>query len=237
MPTYTRKHQLSGSFIFHLINRGNKKEAVFNETGEYLYFIKLLKEYRDKFNLKIYHWVLMPNHYHLLLEIGEPERISSCMAGINRAYTCYYHKKYFTSGFLWQGRFRLQPVQKGEYLFACGRYIERNPVRANMVFQAQDYIFSSARFYCLGEQDGITTQSPIFDEFGQDVNLRRMAYKKFLGNSDSNEEEMFRMLDVPLGNKEFINRIIKIHGRLFPKRRGRPRERIVAQPVDYDKIT
>lgn len=227
MPYYARKHQLSGSFTYHVINRGNKKETVFNGAKEYLYFIKLLKEYSERFDLKIYHWVLMPNHYHLLLEIDEPERISSCMAGLNRSYTCYYHKTYLTSGFLWQGRFKLQPVQKGEYLLACGRYIERNPVRANMVSQAQDYLFSSARFYCLGEQDGITTESPIFGEFGQDINLRRIAYKEFLCNFNNNEEEMFRMLDMPLGSKEFINRIKKDQGRLFPKRSGRPRERIV----------
>lgn len=227
MPTYTRKHQLTGYFIFHLINRGNKKEAVFNETKEYLYFIKLLKEYRRRFGLKIYHWVLMPNHYHLLLEIDEPERVSSFMAGINRAYTCYYHKNYLTSGFLWQGRFKLQAVEKGEYLLACGRYIERNPVRAGIVSQAQEYIFSSARFYCSGEQDGVTTESPVFGDFGRDANLRRIAYKEFLCNFNNNEDEMFRKVDVPLGSRRFISRIIKRQGRLFSKRRGRPRERIV----------
>jgi len=227
MPTYTRKHQLTGYFIFHLINRGNKKEAVFNETKEYLYFIKLLKEYRGRFGLKIYHWVLMSNHYHLLVEIDEPERVSSFMAGINRAYTCYYHKNYLTSGFLWQGRFRLQAVEKGKYLLACGRYIERNPVRAGIVSQAQEYLFSSARFYCSGEQDGVTTESPVFGDFGQDINLRRIAYKEFLCNFNNNEEEMLRMIDVPLGSRRFISRIINRQGRLFPKRRGRPRERIV----------
>ncbi|MDD5506508.1 MAG: transposase [Candidatus Omnitrophica bacterium] len=227
MPSYARKHQLSGSFIYHLINRGNKKEVVFKETKDYLYFMKLLKEYSERFDLKIYHWILMFNHYHLLLEIDEPERISSCMAGLNRAYTCYYHKTYLTSGFLWQGRFKLQPVQKEGYLLACGRYIERNPIRANIVFQAQQYLFSSARFYCLGERDGVTTESPIFGDFGQDINLRRIAYKEFLSNFNNNEEVMFRTLDVPLGNKKFISRITKGQGRLFPKRRGRPRERIV----------
>jgi putative transposase len=226
MP-YARKHQLSVSFVYHVINRGNKKEKIFNGSQDYLYFTFLLRRYVGRFGLKIYHWILMPNHYHLLLEIAEPERISSCMAGLNRAYTSYHHNNYSTSGFLWQGRFKLQPVQKERYLFACGRYIERNPVRAKIVSRAQDYRFGSAKFYCLGEQDGITTEDPAFAEFGKSINVRRIAYREFLNVHNSGEEKIFRNLDIPVGDNGFTAKIMREGGRLFPKRRGRPRERII----------
>jgi putative transposase len=170
----------------------------------------------------------MPNHYHLLLEINEPELISQCMAGLNRSYTHHYHKTYSTAGFLWQGRFKLQPVQGEKYLLTCGRYIERNPVRAQMVLEASDYSYSSARFYCLGEQDGLTQESPAFIEFGQEVIQRHIAYRKFLQSFDEEEESSFTNMEYPQGNKEFVRRLIKEHGRYLPKTRGRPIERIVS---------
>lgn len=227
MPFYARKHQLNNYLIYHIINRGNRRDVVFSCKADYLYFMQLLKDYTLRFNLKIYHWVLMPNHYHILLEITEPELISRCMAGINRSYTCYYHRTYLTAGFLWQGRFKLQPVQKEDYLLACGRYIERNSVRAHLTLEASDYPYSSARFYCLGIEDGLTVEDPLFITFGSEATSRRLAYREFLCNFDTEEESSLRNLEEPLGNKEFVRRLIREHGRFIPKRRGRPTERIV----------
>ncbi|PIQ87820.1 MAG: hypothetical protein COV73_02100 [Candidatus Omnitrophica bacterium CG11_big_fil_rev_8_21_14_0_20_43_6] len=228
MPYYARKHQLHNSLIYHIMNRGNKKEQVFNRKEDYLYFIQLLKEYCARFEIKLYHWALMPNHYHLLLEINDPENISSCMAGLNRAYTHYHHKVYSTVGFLWQGRYKLQPVQKERYLLACGRYIERNPVKANIVDEAHTYPYSSAAFYCLGGPDGITTEDPTFIEFGSEITRKRKSYVEFLFNSDATEETAFGNLEYPKGDKQFLRKLIKENGRYIPKRRGAPFKRIVA---------
>lgn len=227
MPTYARKHQLTNSLIYHIYNRSNAKLPIFNRTEDFDYFKDLLRSYSKRFSLKVYHWVIMPNHYHLLLELEEPERISNIMSGLAKAYSCYHHRVYSASGFLWQGRFKLQPVQKEKYLIACGRYIERNPVKAGMVNQAYAYPYSSAVVYCLGKADGITVEDPTISEFGIDLHRRRNAYKEFLQNFDYEEEKLFNNLEQPIGNKEFINRLIKNNGRFVPRRRGRPRERIV----------
>ena len=210
------------------MNRGNNKEQVFNCSDDYLHFIYLLKEYSARFKIKLFHWVIMPNHYHLLLEINDPENISSCMAGLNRAYTHYHHKVYTTVGFLWQGRYKLQPVQKERYLLACGRYIERNPVKANLVDKAQNYLYSSAAFYCLGNPDAITAEDPSFIEFGQEITQRRKSYTEFLSNWVTEEEIAFSNLEEPRGDKEFVRKLIKEAGRDMPKRRGSPLKRIVA---------
>ncbi len=228
MSYCARKKQLSSSLVYHVVDRGNKREPVFNRSEDYLYFIALLKGYIFRFGLKVYHWALMPNHYHLLLELAKPEFVSKCMAGLNRAYTYYYHKTYFTSGFLWQGRFKLQPVEQEKYLLACGRYIERNPVRANIVQEAQDYPYSSARFYCLGQDDGITATDPTFAIFGHEVAQRHIAYQKFLRSFDSEEEQAFRNLEQPQGSSEFVKRLVMKNGRLVSKKRGYLPKRIVA---------
>lgn len=228
MPTYARKHQLAASLIYHLYSRSNARVQIFKCKEDYCYFMDLLKDYSLRFDLKIYHWVIMSNHYHLLLELAEPERISKMMAGLSKAYSCYHHKTYSLSGFLWQGRFKLQPVQKERYLIACGRYIERNPVKAAMVKEAYEYPYSSARFYSFGENDGITVEDPTFLEFGTDLISRRNAYIEFLRNFDKDDEREFDSLEKPAGNKDFIKRLLKMNGRFMPRRRGSPIKRIVA---------
>jgi putative transposase len=228
MPTYARKHQLGTSLTYHIYNRSHSRVSIFNKDEDFRYFITLLEDYTREFVIKIYHWVIMSNHFHLLLELEEPELVSRFMAGLAKAYSRYHHKIYSASGYLWQGRFKLQPVQKENYLIACGRYIERNPVRANMVNQAYEYPYSSARFYCLGENDGITTEDPTFIEFGTDLDSRRNTYAEFLRNFDEEEERMFNNLEQSAGNQEFIKGLLRVNGRLLPRRRGRPSKRIIA---------
>ncbi|MFH1442093.1 MAG: transposase [Candidatus Omnitrophota bacterium] len=224
MPTYARVHQLRLSLIYHIYSRSNGKIPIFKNRDDFIYFRNLLKRYSLRFDLKIYHWVIMTNHYHLLLELEEPKRISKIMAGLSKAYSCYYHKVYSTVGFLWQGRFKLQPVQKDNYLVACGRYIERNPVRAGMVNEAYEYSYSSARYYCLGENDGITVENPAFLSFGTTLAYRRNVYIEFLRKFDGEEEKSFNNLEYPVGNKEFLRRLVRENGRFTSMRRGRLRK-------------
>ena len=170
----------------------------------------------------------MGNHYHLLLEIPQPEQISKLMAGLGRAYSHYYHKTYQTSGYLWQGRFKMQPIEKERYLIACGRYIERNPVRARLVSEPADYPYSSARFYCLGEDDKLTDEDYFYETLGKDSLERQDGYRRFLEQFDVEEEQSFSQLEAPQGSRGFIRRLIRINGRYLPRRRGRPLERIVS---------
>ena len=220
MPSYARRHQLGRTLIYHIFNRSNARLEIFHSEQDYRHCIKLIREYSDSFSAKVYHWVLMPNHYHLLLEIDIPEELSAMMAGLNRAYTHYYHATYHSAGFLWQGRFKSQPVEKESYLIACGRYIERNPVRAGIVSEAAEYSYSSARFYCKGEPDGITIEDPTFCEFGKDDIKRRSWYIEFLRDFNSEEEKFFGNFEHPLGSQEFIHRLLKINGRYVPRRKG-----------------
>jgi len=222
MPAYARKHQLSNSLIYHVFNRSLNKKIIFNAQNDYFHFRKLLREYCREFKLLLYHWVIMPTHYHLLLESENPEKISKFMAGVNRAYTHYHNKVYSSSGFLWGGRFKSQAVQKERYLITCGRYIERNPVKAELINEAQAYLHSSAGFYCNGTPDDLTTEDAFYLEFGKDIETRRKAYTQFLKDFNADEEELFANLEEPLGDINFIKRLRKQNGRFMPKNEGRP---------------
>ncbi len=227
MPGCARRHQLSESLTYHVYSRSNGRVRIFHDGDDFKYFRGLLTKYASIFCLKVYHWVIMSNHYHLLLEIEIPEEISSCMSGLARSYTYYYHKKYKTNGFLWQGRFKMQAIEKENYLLACGRYIERNPVRARMVSDPAKYAYSSSGFYCLGTEDGLTIEDPYFETFGTDVLGRRQGYARFLQDFDVEEEQSFHNIEEPQGSLEFKRRLIKDHGRHMPRRKGRAGHRFV----------
>jgi len=220
MPAIARKHQLQGSLIYHIINRGNRRDDIFHMPKDYEYFIDLLSDYSNRFEASIYHWIIMPNHYHILLEIREPEKLSKMMAGVARSYVYYYQKNYNLGGHIWQGRFKSQPIEKERYLLSCGRYIERNPVKAKIVNFAEKYEYSSARFYCIGASDNLTTEDPCFESFGKDIAERRKNYSEFLKTFEEQEEIMFKENESPIGSAEFKARLVCEQGRYIPRRKG-----------------
>jgi putative transposase len=221
MPKYARKHQLSDSLVYHVLNRGNGRSTIFHDSLDYEYFLSLLGKYKKRFNVKLYHWVIMPNHYHLLLEIENPMIISKLLAGLTVTYTRYHHKRHHSCGFLWQGRFKLQAVQKEQYLIACGRYIERNPVRSELVVSAEEYAYSSSRFYCLGLNDGLTDESPEYCDFGADKAQQQFAYLKFLQDFVQEDDNLWTDMDKARGSEEFLNKLIKVNGRIMPRKADR----------------
>ena len=217
MPSVARKYQLQMSLVYHVLNRGNARQALFHEAADYQHFVRLLVKYGAKHNIQFYHWALMENHYHLCLELSIPGALSSIMAGIQRAYVHYHHRKYQSAGFLFQGRFKSKPIQKERYLLACGRYIEQNPLKAGVVDRAESYCYSSGPFYVIGAEDGLTTPDPFYETFGCTPKERQAAYRIFLEQDE--ESGHFERFDVPLGDEEFQWRLIRKRGRFVGRRR------------------
>ncbi len=162
MPRQARVYQRS--ICYHVMNRGVNCNAIFSDDRDRVLFLDLIRRYKESCKARVYHWVLMGNHYHLLIEIAF-EHLRSFVGGVQQSYAQLYHKAHGTSGTFWQGRFKSKPVEVGAYLVSCGRYIERNPVRANMLQSAWDYRWSSANHYVTGRDDGITNDNPYVGEF------------------------------------------------------------------------
>jgi putative transposase len=228
MPCYPRKHQLAGSLMYHDFNRSNAGAIIFHDNADYEKFMALLRRYVDAYSLKIYHWAIMSTHFHLLFELINPRLISKFMAGLTVIYTRYHHARYRTHGFLWQGRFKLQPVQKEGYLIACGRYIERNPVESGICVAADHYPYSSARFYTQGIGDGITVEDPTYINFGTCQMLRQEKYRYFLRESGGEEEKLFGEMEAVAGNPSFIERLKLMNGRPIPQGTGKSKRDFLA---------
>jgi putative transposase len=229
MPSVARKYQLGDSLVYHVLNRGNGRRKIFQDPVDFDRFKTLLAAYAKEHGASVYHWALMPNHYHLCMQLTHPERLSGMLAGFQRAYVHYHHRKHNSAGSLFQGRFKSRPIGSEQYFVACGRYIERNPVKAGLVDRPEAYLYGSARFYILGDGDGLTTPSPMYENFGMDEEQRRRAYRRFIGVGDDAEETLFERMDQPLGDEAFVERLMLRRGRFIRKRRGKARRKVSVQ--------
>jgi putative transposase len=125
----------------------------------------------------------MPNHVHFLLGADQPRALSALMRRVQQAYQFHWRKRYGLVGHLWQGRFKSIPIEKESYLLECARYIERNPIRAELCKTPEEYPWSSARTYL-----GIWAKSwrfldisPTYKGLGSSEETRRQRYRDYIG--------------------------------------------------------
>lgn len=152
---------LADNQIYHIINRGNRRETVFHDSYDYERFIKLLIESKEKYKLKFYAYCLMPNHFHLVIYTKEAQNLSKSMHWISSSYVRYYNKKYSISGHLWQGRYKSFIVQEDTYLLIFLKYVEANPLRAKIVSDCIKYTYSSAKNRVFNNYDELISKPPI----------------------------------------------------------------------------
>ena len=139
----------------HIIVRGNNQKRIFFRNKDNKEYLKIVKRSKEKWKSRILSYCLMPNHVHLLLVPDDKESLSKTMQSINLTYTKYLNKRYNRSGRTWGARFHSYIVYKDEYLWRVIRYIENNPVRANLVANPEDYIWSSARLHVFNIEDNL----------------------------------------------------------------------------------
>lgn len=132
--------------FYHVISRGHRRENVFRNDGDRKKFLNKLSLVAERLQLKIHAYVLMSNHYHLLIETPQAN-IVKAMHDINAGYANWYRTKYGLIGSIFQGRYKAIIVEKDEYLLVLSAYIHLNPVKAGMVKKPEDYIWSSYRNY------------------------------------------------------------------------------------------
>jgi len=132
-------------FPLHVRQRGNNRMRCFLEPNDFELFLGLMSEASRKTSCAVHAYVLMPNHYHLLVTPGSGREIADLMRHVNQRYAEHFNRKHRRTGTLWEGRFRSSVVDSQSYLLTCYRYVELNPVRAHMVQHPRDYPWSSYR--------------------------------------------------------------------------------------------
>jgi putative transposase len=132
-----------GGICYHVLNRGNARSTVFFKDGDYAAFLKALGHAHEELPMRVLAWCLMPNHFHLALWPERDGELGRFMHWLCNAHVRRYHRHYHSSGHLWQGRFKAFPIEQDEHLLTVLRYIERNPVRADLVERAEQWPWSS----------------------------------------------------------------------------------------------
>lgn len=157
---------------YHIVNRGVEQRIIYKEHEDYEIFLEMLCTANKIYDVQLHGYVLMNNHYHLLIETTR-ENLSKFMKHINASYAIYFNKKYKRSGHLWQGRFKSWYVTDEVYLYTLISYIHNNPVKAKIVNNTEEYRYSSyLAFIEEVEPIACLRNSFIFTEF-QDKNVRK----------------------------------------------------------------
>jgi len=140
-----KRIQFAGG-IYHVISRGVLENDIFVDTADRIHFLKILGRYSIDFNATVYSYALMNNHYHLLIRTND-NNLSSFMYQLNSRYAHYFNTKYLRVGHLFQDRYRSLVVDDDKYFITVLKYIALNPVVAGIVNFAEQYKWSSFRYF------------------------------------------------------------------------------------------
>ncbi len=175
--------------VYHIIQRGVDQQEIFRQEGDRRDFLNIAEEVKTKMPFKVYLYVLMDNHYHMTIETPETH-ISQIMHAINSVYAAEFNKRYGRKGHLFQSRFKGILVDKDNYLIELSRYIHLNPVKAGLVNDPKDYVWSSYGNYINKR-----------DDFFVDTELILASFKS--GSLDSNKRyEYFVNEKLNINNQE-----------------------------------
>ena len=222
--------------LYHVLSRGNERRDIFFGDDDRRRFLDTLADMAQRFEIKVFVYVLMDNHYHLLLRTARAN-LSRAMQWLGVTYTNRFNARHFRSGHLFQGRFKNMLVQNDAYLLQLSYYIHRNPLRAKMVARLADYRWSSYRAYAYGQQapEWLNTK-PILSQL---VNAEN-RHKVYRENAQKYAKEEGRTWEdlrhgFILGEKQFAGEIKK---RFLPKTAHRdiPQQKSLIKDVDLNQI-
>ncbi|MCW8895993.1 MAG: transposase [Sulfurimonas sp.] len=179
MPT---KPRVDFAGYHHTINRGVNRCNIFNNNGDKDTFLKIINKTATIHKVILHDFVLMDNHYHLLIET-QKENLSTFMRIINANYAQYFNKRYQRSGHLWQDRYKSKYITSEDYLYTLLRYIENNPIEAGLCVNIGDYPYTFASY--------IFNSKKIYPSFNESILLKEFDIKtlsQFLDKSIMEDE-------------------------------------------------
>ncbi len=195
---------------YHLLSRGNEGRDIFSEDKDRDVFLDTLGEMSERFEMDVHAYVLMDNHYHLLVCTRQPN-LKKAMHWFGTTYTQRYNRQHDRSGHLFQGRYKSIIVQNDAYLLQLSYYIHRNPLRAGMVKRLADYRWSSYRFYGYGKKapEWLTTELILSHFAGEQDNHK--SYRDKVQKYAGEEKHLFEDLrhGLILGSKQFVEKLRK----------------------------
>ena len=209
-----------GGMCYHVLNRGNGRAEVFHKEADYDAFLRLMVEANERLALRILGYVLMPNHFHLVLWPRGDGDLSRWMQWLLTSHVRRYHRHYHGSGHVWQGRFKAFPIEQDEHLLTVLRDVERNPLRAGLVRRPEAWTWSSLSWRPTGRRPELLAEWPL-------PCPRNWLSKVNAVQSDAELGALRRSIarGTPFGDERWTTRVAQRLGLEFSLRpRGRPKK-------------
>ena len=168
------------AYPHHIIQRGNNRQAIFFTEDDYHFYVAALQQAKSTCQCRLYAYVLMTNHVHLLVEPAQAEALGRFMQSVGRRYVRYINDTYQRSGTLWEGRYKSAVISRDEYLMMCSRYIELNPVRAGISRTAAEWGWSSYRALVAAGQRFPRVSRWILGLFHRELPKARERFAEFI---------------------------------------------------------
>lgn len=213
----------------HVIVRGNNRTETFCAEADYTFYLDKLKLACGKHGCSLHAYVLMTNHVHLLITPHGEQSLGKTLQMLGRYYVQYFNYCYWRTGTLWEGRYKATLIDSEAYLLTCMRYIELNPVQADMAADPSGYPWSSYHCNALGQTNDLVVPHPEFQRLGESDETRQSAYrdlfKHLLSENCITEIREATNKAWVLGNERFKRRVQEQLGRrVEPKARGGDRK-------------
>ncbi len=215
-----------GNEIYHIINRANGREQIFQKEKDYEAFERILFEAKERYPMRILSFCIMPNHWHFVLYPKKDEDLSNFMRWVTHTHTQRYHTYYNSIGYghIYQGRFKSFPIEKDSHFLQVCRYIERNPLRAGLVQRAEDWRWSSLWI----QEKGTDKQKLLLSPWPVE---KPRAYLEWVNTLQKDEEEKLEKIRYsikrgkPFGKDNWIKVVAEKFGLISTlKARGRPKK-------------
>ena len=200
----------------HVTQRGNRRQKTFFCSEDYLYYLELMSQFTRESDTEVWAYCLMPNHVHMVMVPGSEDGLRHSLGEAHRRYTRHINFRKGWWGHLWQERFHSFPMDEN-YLLATVRYVERNPVKARLCKNPQDWQWSSALAHLEGKDDLLVKVKPMLDRVDN--------WQYYLSNDDASSNELVAQhtrTGRPLGSDGFVKKLEALCGvALAPKKPGR----------------
>ncbi|MCG8632698.1 MAG: transposase [Desulfobacterales bacterium] len=184
----------------HVVQRGLEGRQTFFDTEDYAAYFEIITESTRSHGVDILAYCLMPDHVHLIAVPGERDALSKCLRTAHGRYTRYINQRTGSRGQFWQGRYASHLLDS-QYLIACTRYIEINPVKREYVDQPEDWQWSSAKAHMAKCDDALVKTGPLLEKV-------KTGWKAFLSEPRPPEEaDLFYSHEKsgrPLGSDNFL---------------------------------
>ena len=224
-----RPRIVAGGYPMQVILRGIDRSAVCFEESDYRFFLECLRLAAAEEEVAVHAYVPMASHVHLLMTAAGDQGVPRVMKRLGQRYVQHVNRTYRRTGGLFEGRFRSSLIEADNYLLACQRYIELNPVRTAMVSGPDDCPWSSYRANALGVADALVTPNPIYHALAAPGTARFAAYRG-LFESELNADRLQRLRECTnggfvLGSSKFEQQVASmVGGRTWRGAPGRPRK-------------